>query len=156
MSLKQLNIILALLAVLLLSYNQWNTYHLYSTLTELDVSSISQINLIQPGNKIQLQRNDQGWFNVKTGNQVQTAFIEKVFATTRLNVHREFKPSENNLRSFGLSTEDTVIMLNDKKFVIGIHEPVTQQRYILYNNKISLVTDHFLTLLQTTEEQITQ
>ena len=66
-----------------------------------------------------------------------------------LNTHsfRQFENTQENRVAFKLEDSKNYYLLNNKKIVFGTLDPVNQNRYVLFDNQIHLITDYYYQFL---------
>lgn len=117
-------------------------------LTTIDANSITQISIKHNARIIELKKIDDHWRMLKPvaidANDFRIKSLLDLLATQSL---ASYEPDELELNKFGLDAAKTSIRLNDLIINFGITNPVNNNRYVLVNDRVHLISDQFYPLL---------
>jgi len=153
-NIHKLNIILGLLVLALLTFNllQQNQ-DTYQPISAYQASSINSIKLISKHKQLEFSKHNNRWsFSRAPDTPVEQAHIEKLLGILKTHSYRQFENNENNRKAFELDAPTGKMMLNDMQILYGTTDPTTDNRYVLIDNQIHLITDLYFQYLLAGED----
>lgn len=114
-------------------------------LSDLDPADINQISISLESDKpIELKRVNDNWRMIKpieiAANEVQVFSLLSLLNTIS---YGKYKVAEADLAKYGLKPPTLTIEFNQNRFAIGDENPVNHRRYVLFNDNIHLIQDHY-------------
>jgi hypothetical protein len=143
------NLLLAVLVAALLAAHLWpagSTEH--PPLTGLDEAEITSVRVERSDRlRLALQRDDKAWqLTHPQQAPAQTQRVRQLLAIAGAPVQQAF-PATGDLARYGLATPGAVLQLNNLRLLFGDRDPSQTSRYILVNDKISVIDDVYFNLL---------
>ena len=141
-NIHRLNLILGLLVLALLVFSLQQNQNEYTPISTYQASDINNIKLISKQRQLEFSKHNNLWSLPSSPDKpVQQAHIEKLLGILKTHSYRQFENNENNRKAFGLNAATGEMILNDMQILYGTTDPTTDNRYILFNNQIHLITD---------------
>ncbi len=147
-----------LILLIMLGFLYWlNTQvpteeHASKTLSNVSPKSIDRIIISQVKRPdIVLVKHDQAW-HLTQPLQVNAnpTRIQLLLSLLTMQARRQQTMSDQqNLEQFGFNNNSTRLQLGEQHFIFGNIEAISQQRYVLHNQTVSLVDDTISPLLNT-------
>jgi len=156
-NIHRLNLALGLLVMALLTFNllQQNQ-DAYQPISAYQASSINNIKLISEHKQLEFSKHNNRWsFSATPHTPVEQAHIGKLLGILNTHSYRQFENNENNRKAFDLNAPTGKMILNDLQILYGTTEPTTNNRYILFDNQIHLITDLYYQYLLAGEDFFT-
>ena len=139
-------LVIALAAYLLLSQEDEQTAS--GQLTTLSADEINRITITHNERVISLDKSSDTWLMLSPIEAHANAFrINTLLKLLETVSHADYKAASLDLDKYGLASATTAIELNDTLITFGITNPINNLRYILINDTVHLIDDHFYPLL---------
>jgi hypothetical protein len=139
-------LVIALAAYLLLSQEDEQTAS--GQLTTLSADEINRITITHNERVISLDKSSDTWLMLSPIEAHANAFrINTLLKLLETVSHADYKAASLDLDKYGLASATTAIELNDTRITFGIINPINNLRYILINDTVHLIDDHFYPLL---------
>ena len=152
-AIQKLNIGLALIILVLLLLNLETDESEYTPLTNLDSDAITGISLANPRGILKFSKTGNLWrLDRSPDKKINQETISKLLGILRTHSYRQFENTTENRKNLGLDNPEYQITLDDVSIPFGTTDPVQQLRYILFNNRIHLITDLYLQFLLASED----
>jgi hypothetical protein len=133
-------IIVITLAIVIYYSEEPNTQ--LDRLTDLDVISISSINIQHNKNKTNLIKNNQRWEITQPISVGANDFrINSLLKLLNAPIHSQYSIDDINLTDIGLEKSATTISFDGQEITFGIDNTATGLRYIQLNNSIFTIED---------------
>ena len=141
-----LSIIVITLAIVIYYSEAPNTQ--LDRLTDLDVNSISSIDIRHNKNKTSLIKNSQRWEITQPISVAANDFrINSLLKLLNAPVHKQYSVDEVNLNDTGLKKSATKISFDGQEITFGIDNTATGLRYIQSNNSVYTIEDVYYPLI---------
>ena len=133
-------IIVITLAIVIYYSEEPNTQ--LDRLTDLDVNSISSINIQHNKNKTNLIKNNQRWEITQPISVGANDFrINSLLKLLNAPIHSQYSIDDINLTDIGLEKSATTISFDGQEITFGIDNTATGLRYIQLNNSVFTIED---------------
>ena len=146
-----LNLFLLLLVIALAAYlflDQEDQQAEPGQLTLLSAEEITRIKITHNERVITLEKHEDTWLMLSPIQAHANAFrINTVLKLLDTVSQADYMAADLDLDKYGLASTTTTIELNDSRIVFGILNPINNLRYILIDEKVHLIDDHFYPLL---------
>lgn len=151
--LTNLGLLLLIVIVYWLNQTDFNPTPIPNKLTQLKPSSINQITIEQAHRTpIIITKQHQQWqLTQPVQAKANPTRIKLLLSLLSQPIGKQHAVNaQTNLSSFGIAQDSLQLQLNDHQFTFGNLEPISQKRYLLYQNQLFLVEDTVAPLLNTT------
>jgi len=143
------NLLLAVLVAALLAAHLWpagSTEH--PPLTGLAEAEITSVRVERSDRlRLALRRDEKAWqLTHPQQAAAQTQRVRQLLAIARAPVQQAF-PATEDLARYGLAMPAAVLQLNNLRLLFGDRDPSQTSRYVLVNDRISVIDDVFFNLL---------
>jgi len=113
--------------------------------SKLNPDDINQILItINSDRRIELKQTNKQWRIIEpinvAANGVQVFTLLRLLNTIS---YGQYQVAEADLAKYGLSPPSVTLSFNQNTFAIGGEDPVQHHRYILFNNTVHLIQDHY-------------
>ena len=146
-----LNLFLLLLVIALGVYlflGQEDEQTTTGQLTTLSADEITRITITHNERVTSLDKSSGTWLMLSPIKAHANAFrINTLLKLLETVSHADYKATSLDLEKYGLDSAATAIELNDTLVTFGIINPINNLRYILINDTVHLIDDHFYPLL---------
>ncbi len=152
-AIRKFNIVLIVLVVLLAASNLLLTEKNNKPVSDIATEQISTIEInageITFGSKIMAFNKTNNLWVLRNDDSIaiDQDKIKKLLDILNTHSFRQFENTQENRVAFKLEDSKNYYLLNNKKIVFGTLDPVDQNRYVLFDNQIHLITDYYYQFL---------